>query len=414
MKKLIFLLALVVVWSFAGLSQGAWAQDTTTQVFDSAAFENTAERGQGVIERGVASTEALEELRQQLVGFRTQAVNQKALSAAKVTPIFDRLQALGEAPAEGETEASDVAVLRQELQTQLQQRRAPVVAAEEAFKRADGLIKQIDTIIRERSTAELVSQTQSPLSPVLIGEAFAALGIFTSNLWGEITSNLANPARQIGRWQNLIVVCALLCVALLLLVRSRRWSREVEASLVKTARPTTTALLGFVGSLSQLILPTIGLVLLVQSLLMLDLFDLRGYFLLRSLGIAGFSLYFASWLSRSLFVPSTTQPALIQTEPAQAREMRWSFLALGLMFALREMLDAMAVGSGQNPPIVAAIPTLTFPQADLMGATRSLGVSCPLWAIYVCLRQWLGQYWRRLAINTQGKCWCFQRRKACW
>lgn len=83
----------------------------------------------------------------------------------------------------------------------------------------------------------------------------------------------------------------------------------------------------------------IGLALLVQSLLILNLFDLRGYFVLRSLGLAGFALFSASWLSRSLFVPTQTQAALIQTTPEQTRAMRWSFLALGLMFALREMLD---------------------------------------------------------------------------
>ncbi len=354
MKRVLFVFALLVALPLA-----AFAQETTT-VFDADAFEKTAERAQGVVEEKAASSEAMEELRLQLVAFRTQAVNQKSLAAAKVTPIFSRIQALGPTPAEGETEAFDVANLRSELETQLKNRRAPVLAAEESYKRADGLIKQIDMIIRERTTTELISQSRSPLSPQLIGDAFAALGIFGGNLIGEIKANMVNPTRQVGRWQNLVVVCALFCAALLLL-RSRRWSRDLEHMLVKNASPSTGALLSFIGSLSQLILPTIGLFILVQSLLLLDLFDLRGYFMLRSLGIAGFALFFAAWLSRSLFVPSSTQPALIETTQQQAQSMRWSFLALGLMFALREMLDAMVVGSGQNPPVVAAIPTLTFP-----------------------------------------------------
>ncbi len=361
MKHIVFLFALLVALPLAGVPHVAVAQEATTQVFDASAFEATAKRAEGVIENSAASSEAMEELRQQLVTFRTQAVNQKALAAAKVTPVFSRLQALGPAPAEGESEASDVAILRMELNNQLKNLRAPVVAAEESFNRADGLIKQIDAIIRERSTAELIEQSQSPLTPELIGKAGAALSIFAGNLWGEVTSNLANPSRQVGRWQNLIVVCFLFGLSLVLLLRSRRWSRNLENAFVKTAKPTTAALYSFVGSLSQLILPTIGLALLVQSLLMLNLFDLRGYFMLRSLGLAGFALYFASWLSRSLFVATPTQAALIQTTPEQSRAMRWSFLALGLMFALREMLNAMAIGSGQNPPVVAAIPTLTFP-----------------------------------------------------
>ncbi len=355
MKRILFVIALLVA-----LPLTAFAQEAST-VFDTEAFKSTAARAQGVIENKAASSKAMEKLRQQIVVFRTEAVNQKALAAAKVTPIISRIQALGPIPAKGITEADDVASLRAELETQLKNRRGPVIAAEESYKRADGLIKQIDMIIRERTTTELISQSRSPLSPQLIADAFAALGIFGGNLISEIKTNMVNPARQVGRWQNLIVVCALFCAALLLLLRSRRWSRDLERMLVKNASSSTGALLSFIGSLSQLILPTVGLFVLVQSLLLLDLFDLRGYFMLRSLGIAGFALFFAAWLSRSLFVASPTQPALIETTPTQARSMRWSFLALGLMFALREMLSAMVVGSGQNLTVVSAIPTLTFP-----------------------------------------------------
>lgn len=356
MKKLVFVFVLLL-----GLPLTGWAQEGTTQVLDREAFATTAQRAEGAVETANASTEALEELRRQLVAFRTQAANQKSLAASKVTPVFERLQALGPEPAEGETEAFDVAQLRSELTAQLKRVRGPVAEAEEAFQRADGLIKNIDTIIRDRATADLITQSQSPLAPSLIREAGQALTTFGANLVGEVRANIANPARSAGRLQKVLVVSVLLGIALLLLARSRRWSRMVEASLVQGASPSTAAVLSFVGSLSQLILPALGLFVFVQALWMLDLFDLRGYFLVRSLGIAGFSLYFASWLSRSLFIPSSTQAPLITIEPHQQNAMRWAFLALGLMFALREMLDAMVIGSGQNPVIMEAVPTLTFP-----------------------------------------------------
>lgn len=352
-----FIVALIL---FVALPLAGFAQDTT-KLFDSVAFATTAERAQNAVEKAEASTEALEELRKQLVAFRTQATNQKSLAASKVTPVFERLQALGPAPAEGETEAFDVANLRSELNAQLKRVRGPVAEAEEAFQRADGLIKQIDKLIRDRNTADLVAQSRSPLSPDLLSEAISALGVYGTNLKNEIQSNWASPTRSAGRLQKVLIVAVLLCAALLLLARSRRWSRAVEAEMSKSASVRTSALFGFIGSLSQLVLPAFGLWLLVQALLMLDLFDLRGYFLLRSLGIAGFSIYFASWLSRSLFVADTNRPALISVADHQRRSMRRSFLALGLMFALNEMLNAMAVGSGQNPVIVKAIPTLTFP-----------------------------------------------------
>lgn len=355
MTRFLWTLVLLVALPLA-----AFAQDTTT-VFDSKAFDSTAARAQDVLDSGAASDQALEQLRQQLVDFRTAATNQKALASTKVTPIFERLQALGDPPAEGVTEAEDVAGLRSELNSALNNARAPVQSAEDSYKRADSLIKQIDTLMRDRTTAQLISQNRSPLTPVLIKDALEALTQFGENLWGEVKSNLNNPARSAGRLGNILGVAILLCLALLLLARSRQWSRHVQAAVSQNASPTTAALFGFVGSLSQLVLPAIGLIVLVQALLLLDLFELRGYFMLRSLGFAGFSLYFAAWLSRSLFVPTSTQGALIEIDHSLKGPMRRSFLALGLMFALRAMLDAMVIGSGQSPSLVAALPTLTFP-----------------------------------------------------
>jgi potassium efflux system protein len=352
-----FLLSLFV---FVALPFWVWAQETT-KMFDADAFEKLAVRAEEVIDKQGASSTAFEELRLQLAQYRTLAANQKALAATKVTPIFERLQALGPMPADGETEANDVAQLRFELDKSLKNARGPVAAAEESYKRADGLIKRIDTLVRDRTTKELLEKGDSPLSPVLIFEAIDALRSYGKNLLSEIEKNLASETRHAERIGNILLVAILLCMALLLLVRSRRWSRQVQDLFSRNASSSTAALFGFIGSLSQLILPAVGLVVLVQGLLLLDLFELRGYFLLRSLGIAGFSLYFATWLARSMFVPTSSQPALIEIDEPHQRSMRRSFLALGLMFALREMLNAMIAGSSNSPSIISAMATLTFP-----------------------------------------------------
>ncbi|WP_069299327.1 DUF3772 domain-containing protein [Neptunicoccus sediminis] len=355
MTRLLWTLVLLVAMPLAAFAQ------TVETAFDKPAFENTVERAEEVLEKATASDEALAQLRKQLVNFRSSATELKEQALTKTEPVQDRIDALGAPPAEGETEAEDVAALREQLNKELEKAKAPVKAAEDLYKQADGLISRIDDLMRHRSTARLVAQNDSPLDPRQISAAVTALITFNANLWAEVTNNLSNDNRASKRIGNLLMVAVLLAVALVLLVRSRVWSRRVQAFFSRNASSRTAALYGFIGSLSQLILPAIGLAVLVQALLLLDLFDLRGYFILRSLGVAGFSLYFASWLARSLFVATSNQGPLIEIDESLTGPMKRSFLALGLMFALRAMLDAAAVGSGQNPDLLAAIPTLTFP-----------------------------------------------------
>ena len=355
MKRLFLTLVLLVALPLAAFAQ------TVETAFDKPAFENTVERAEEVLENATASDEALEQLRKQLVSFRSSAAELKEQALTKTEPVQDRLDALGAPPAEGESEAEDVAALRDQLNKELDKAKAPVKAAEDLYKQADGLITQIDELMRHRSTARLVAQNESPLDPRQITAAISALVAFNAELWAEVTANLSSENRASLRIGNLLLVAVLLAIALILLLRSRVWSRRVQAFFSRNASARTAALYGFIGSLSQLVLPAFGLFVLVQALLLLDLFDLRGYFILRSLGIAGFSLYFASWLARSLFVATSNQGPLIEIDESLTGPMKRSFLALGLMFALRAMLDAAAVGSGQSPAFLAAIPTLTFP-----------------------------------------------------
>jgi small-conductance mechanosensitive channel len=352
MKKFLLCFVLLAVLPVISL-----AQDVSL-VFDSEAFSKTAQRAEEVVENGVASTEALEQLRAQLSKFRSAAQNQKSVSAQKVRPIAERLLALGEPPAEGETEAQDVANLRAELTRLIENRRAPVLAAEDHYQQADGLIKSIDGLIRERNTSALLKLEPSPLNPAKWWKAVTDLTSYSKAVKSEAMGVWENQNRKVARKGNIPVVAVLLGLSVLLLMRSRRWSRQVQTILMRKAGPRSGAIYGFIGSLAQLFFPFVGLMFLAVAADILDVVDVRGSFLIDAIVEGGLALYIASWLVRSLFIANEKQPALIELSPKDTDKMRRAFMMLGLVFALNSILDGIASGGRQWEDTVY---TLTFP-----------------------------------------------------
>lgn len=371
--RLLALFALLVWLPLAGIAQtqdetdGQTAPAAAATSFDEEAFSKLLERATEVVERGEASTEALETLRQQLTAFRSAAADRKAQAQVRVQPIRDRLEALGAPPADGETEPDDVAALRDDLNRQLRAARAPVVAADDAFNQADTLIKRIDGIIRDRTTSALLEYGPTPLNPVRWVAALGALRDYSRNIVVEVSDNWANPTQQAVRVGNLPVAAILFGLALLLLVRARRWSRELQEWLSRYASQRAAATYSFFGALFQIVLPTLGLVLLVQAFSVLDLFGLRGFFLVRALGVAGFALYFSSWVARLLFTPTEKFPALIEVDPRRRSRLRNAFMLLGLTFALRSMLQAISESVDFGESLRDASTTLLFPVVVLGG-----------------------------------------------
>ncbi|MEM6620471.1 MAG: DUF3772 domain-containing protein, partial [Pseudomonadota bacterium] len=335
--------------------------------FDQDAFARLETRAQEVIARGEASTPAFEALRQQLTAARTAAATRRDAARTLSRPISDRLAALGPAPGDGETEAEDVATLRSQLTEQLATARSPVLAAEDIFTRADNLVKQIDATLRDRQTNALLTLDPTPLNPARWWQAGGALLEYANAIRAEVLANWRSTTLSTTRLSNAPVAAIMVGAALLLLFRARRWSRVAQAALSQGAKARLAALYGFLGALGQIALPALGLYLLVQAIHLMDLVSLRGVFLLNAIGVAGFALFFATWVARLLFVPTDKFPALIEVEDGERRRLRNAFLLLGLMFALLRVLLAMGEGVTEAAPILDATTTLIFPLVVLGG-----------------------------------------------
>jgi len=345
-------------------ASASFAQSPPTDAIDLKAFAATATRAEAVISEDKASIDAMDALRGQLSEFRSAALKEQERHADRIATIEARLAALGAEPQGGASEAPDVANLRKELQKTLSKAKAPALAAEEAYRRANGLIREIDLLVRARSADELLRFGPSPLNPVHWWQTAKVLSNYTSLISQEAAGNWLKDSRRVERVDNLPVIALLAAIGMLLLFRAGRWSRQALAAISKKASLRMSAFYSFVTSFAQLILPILGLVLLVGVVDLLDLFDLRGGFLLEACAGAGITLYFASWLSRSLLLPNGRQQAFVQIEQARQRALRRIILLLALVFALNAIVGA--VNSGHDVP-ETVLAVLRFPLLLLGG-----------------------------------------------
>ena len=114
-------------------------------MIDYTAWEKVATRAEELATLDRVLLSLLEQQRQTVVDWRSKFAKAKDINAGQIATVKDQIAALGPAPAEGQpAEAPEIASRRQALNTQLNQLQAPGIAAEEAYRRADGIIGQID------------------------------------------------------------------------------------------------------------------------------------------------------------------------------------------------------------------------------------------------------------------------------
>ena len=139
---------------------------TNAEPIDYAAWDKDAATAEDVIAAARASNKAMEDLRARIVVWRTRFEAGKSINAAQIETLKAQIAGLGAPPADGTVEAPEIAERRRQLNETLSRQQAPGLAAVEAFSRADGIIRQIDTLIRERQADALLKLLPSPMNPL--------------------------------------------------------------------------------------------------------------------------------------------------------------------------------------------------------------------------------------------------------
>lgn len=318
---------------FLALSAGALSAQGDD--LDYGSWSQVVTRAEQSIDNAQASTEAFEQLRSTIAGWRDDFLRAESTNATRIQTLQSQLSALGDPPPEGESEPEEIANRRAELNDELQRLQAPVLRAEEAYTQADGLIREIDEIIRSRQADALLALGPSPLNPALWKEALGSVAGAGHSLWTELTQNLASGIKQTELRSNLPIILLLLALAALLVIRGPVWVNRLIDWLRRRTR-RGSGVWGFLASLAGIILPFLGLVALSAALQATGVMGVSGQRLLMMLAAWGGALLYIRWLADQTF-NRNEDVATLPLPHARRLEARYYANFLAVLLVLRSV-----------------------------------------------------------------------------
>ncbi len=352
-------LAIVVTgFSLAGpVRLAAYAQNTLLAP-DYDAWERVAQRAENALEDKRASNAAFEGLREELVTWRTDFIAAQDTNLARISTLRIQISALGPEPESGGFEPAELTLRRSELSEQLQVLEAPKLRAVEAFSRADGLIGETDIVIRERQTAQLFELQESPVNPTLWPGAIQELSASFVAAKSEVQSAWGSDALKKNLRENSVISLFFLLVAIVLLWRGRHWMVRLTSQVQGAHSGPNAGVRGFFLSLSQILLPSIGIYAFVVALFSTELLGFRGQLIADGLIPIGVAFFSARWLALRLLPRSTVRQNFLQIPEASAEKLRRFAGGLGLIWGGNRLLTQLADFDGYS---IASRVVLQFP-----------------------------------------------------
>lgn len=323
---------------------------------DYAAWQRTAERSAAISESGTGSAFALERMRNDLTGWRDQFLEAQGANAARIATVRQQLAALGEPPAAPAVEDARITQRRAALVAELGRLRAPVLLAQEAYAGANGLIAEIDSLLRMRRTGALTARGLSPLNPFHWPGIAADLGKLSVSLGKEARVTFTSSSRLQVLRAHLAQVLFSGLLGLVLLLRGRHWGARAQA-WGEARNWRGAGVWSFLLSLGQVALPWLGIVLLVEALRISGLPGFRLGQVIRALPEAGAYAITAAWLAGRLFADGARLPIAADIGEEQCRTARRLAVALGWFATLGALLRAI-LAAGEIAPVAATAALL--------------------------------------------------------
>jgi len=378
MRRFACVLLLACAALTGGVGGGAQAQEevSVSQIVapDYGDWERAARMAEEVLDAGRASNEELDALRGSLAEWRERFLDAQDINAQRIATLREQVAALGPMPEGDATEPEEIAARRSTLGTSLNEALAPVRAAEEAYTRANGLIAQLDQLVRDRQAERVLRFDPTPLNPVNWPKAVNALVMVGEAAGGEIANNYTSGGTRASVLRDLPYTLALVVVGLILVIRSGRWIERGLRALKARRRDGRAAFrVGtFLASIFGVILPVSGVLLLITAVESTGLTATVGDQLLYIVATIVAFLAAARWLSNQVFPRASPPQPLLNIEGRGLRRGRFYTIALGLLLAFQQGVDLLADTeflSGVLTPSVLSV--LYFPVIALAG-----------WALY--------------------------------
>ena len=328
---------LALVALFLAIAGGAQAQITEESRTYYQSWLDVAARAEKVVDVNRASNAALENLRAEIVSYREEFAKARDKNTSRIATLRSQLDALGPKPEDGVEEPEDIARLRFRLNEQVNALRVPRVLSGEAHNQANGLIREIDKIIRKDQTKRLLARGPSPLNPAHWPIAWQDIDHALTSLVNETRRNLRSAAIVEDIRQNLPVILLLSGLGLFFLLRGKYWAERL-GEFLRRFGGRGTGVRGFVVSLTRVILPFLGTIILVQAVEMLGIWGLRGTLILAAIPGWALILLAFNWLSDQLYAKHR-ETSLLPAPKERRAEMRIYVDLVGVTIVLQEVIN---------------------------------------------------------------------------
>lgn len=387
MMHLLRLVAVLLLLALPATAQEAKAPDY-------AVWEREAQTVQQAVDDPAIGDDRLSQLRAEVVKWRNTFTEAQGVNADRIETVRGQIDALGPAPADGETEDPAIAARRAELAETLASLQAPRIAAAEAATEADGLIRSIDRLVRERQADKLLRLSPSPANPVNWPAAVSLVRWMGAWIYDETVWRFTRPINLETLRNNAPLVAVLVLVAGVLLARGGHWMGRLTQWLLARTQMRGSALISELVSLGQVVLPFLGALMLATALdktgmfgpILLALFGALPEFLL--VVLVGW------WLGARVFAAG----ALALPDEARG-EGRFHALTMGLALALYGLLQEWIAPRAQD--YLGGAGTIAADKAQEVAlradaAMAVLSVPLQIFAALALFR--MGQLLRRRAV----------------
>lgn len=335
----VFLVWAVVVFQAITAAQ---AQDPGSM---SVTWSETANSAENTLVNGAATDAQLEAMRVTLSALRERALEIQNRDGPRVKELEDQLTALGPVPENGE-EPEAIATQRATLEASLEGLRTPVVEADVAYRRADSLIGQIDSELRERRAKQLTTLGPTPLNPANWSVASDHL----RDLYGDVAAGLnwrlgssETRAAYFGRLP-FVAILLLAAAGLWLVVMPRVVATATQAAIGQN-EARRFVYIGYGRNLARLALTGLAAYFVVLALRELSPGGLPAGFFAQALPNAALAVVAAYFVAHGLFGDPVEDFALIDRGAKGNKRARRLFEGLGVVLAVSILIDGLTEGS---------------------------------------------------------------------
>lgn len=326
-------------------------------------WEAVATSAEATLSGPTPSLFRLNRLRDELVTWRDTFVDGAEINAGRIETVTAQIAALGDAPEDGD-EPDVIAERRGTLEAQLAELNAPALLAQESYARANGLIAEVDALLRGRDAQALTTRAQAPANPTYLPQALSDLGTAVGNLWQETITEVRRDFSNGNFMRSLPMGLVFFVIAGVLLVGGRKWVTGLQSWVDNgTARGRTVS--SFLLSLWEVILPYLGFLALMTAISRIGILGNGGELVLNAIFNGALLIVTARWLAVQFFPLGDLPGPLRHDLDTRMRERRNAIFIASVLAFLQVMTALMRIAE----PEEISVNVVTLPFYIVLGIT---------------------------------------------